>query len=56
MTRSEVLVKARLALKQRRDTEKITSLKRSEKMYKDHNNLINNRIGMTDEDFNGLRN
>ena len=55
MTRAEVLVKAREALKQRRDTEKVTKLKRSEKMYKDHNNLINNRIGMTDEDFHGLR-
>jgi hypothetical protein len=55
MTRAEVLIKARAAYKHRRDTEKITSLKRSEKMYKDHNNLINNRIGMTDEDFNGLR-
>ena len=55
MTRAEVLVKAREALKNRRNTEKVTKLKRSEKMYKDHNNLINNRIGMTDEDFNGLR-
>ena len=55
MTRAEVLIKARQSLKHRRVAEKITNLKRSEKMYKDHNNLINNRIGITDEDFNGLR-
>ena len=55
MTRAQVLVKAREALKQRRDTVKKTNLKRSEKWYKDHENLINNRSGMIDEDYNGLR-